>query len=193
MKTPPGKSLTSIGYPVVPGGGIHEELPQELAPKQKTHLSRLAKAGSALFSGRWLEQYGAICYRRNADNGDYEVLLITSRGTGRWVIPKGGPMKGKTPRQAAAREAFEEAGIKGKPSKLPIGRYSYLKRLDDGQSVPCLVEVFGLEVGSIAGEFKEHGQRQNTWVPLVSAGRLVEEPELRGIFTRLALKLSASS
>jgi 8-oxo-dGTP pyrophosphatase MutT (NUDIX family) len=161
-------------------------------PRRKTHLSKLAKAGTALFGGQWLEQYGAICYRRTIRERDYEVLLITSRGAGRWVIPKGGPMKGKTPRQVAAREAFEEAGVKGKVSKGAIGRYSYLKRLDDGQSVPCLVEVFGLEVGSIAGDFKEQGQRQNTWVPLVSAGRFVEEPELRGIFTRLALKLSAS-
>lgn len=161
-------------------------------PKSKTHLSKLAKAGSALFGERWLEQYAAICYRQDAEQG-YQTLLITSRGTGRWVIPKGGPLKGKTPRQVAAQEAFEEAGVKGKISKNAIGRYSYLKRLDGGQSVPCLVDVFALEVASIAEAFKERDQRQTAWMRLVDAGRLVEEPELRGLFTKLHETLTAKS
>lgn len=100
-------------------------------------------------------------------------------------------MKDKSPRQVAAREAFEEAGIKGKVSKKPIGRYSYLKRLDDGRSVPCLVDVFALEVESIAETFKERGQRQLAWIRLAEAGRLLEEPELRGLFTKLDATLYA--
>ncbi|EJZ19909.1 NUDIX hydrolase (plasmid) [Rhizobium sp. Pop5] len=165
---------------------------EEALPKAKRHLSKLAKAGTGLFGERWLEQYAAICYRQDPEQG-YQALLITSRGTGRWVIPKGGPMKGKSPRQVAAREAFEEAGVNGKISKKAIGRYSYLKRLDDGQSVPCLVEVFTLEIGSIAETFKEQDQRQMSWVRLVDAARLVEEPELRGLFTKLENALRAKS
>lgn len=144
---------------------LRASLIKNIVPKKKTHLSKLAKHAGALFREQWREQYGAICYRKNADDGSYEALLITARGSKRWVIPKGGPMKNKSPREVAAREAFEEAGIRGKESKKPIGRYSYLKRLDDGQSVPCLVEVFTLEVEAIAETVKEHGQRQLAWVP----------------------------
>jgi 8-oxo-dGTP pyrophosphatase MutT (NUDIX family) len=158
-------------------------------PKSKSHLSKLSKAGNALFGGEWLQQYAAVCYRVAPESGDYVALLISSRGTGRWVIPKGGPIKGKPPRRVAALEAFEEAGIKGKVSKAPIGRFSTLKRMDDGKEVPCLVDVFALKVISISSDFKECGQRQINWVPLAQAGRMVDEPELRGIFTTLETSL----
>jgi 8-oxo-dGTP pyrophosphatase MutT (NUDIX family) len=154
-------------------------------PKPKSHLSKLSKAGNALFGGEWLQQYAAICYRPDVESGDYVTLLITSRGTGRWVIPKGGPIKGKPPRRVAALEAYEEAGIKGKVSKAPIGRFTTMKRMEDGRSLPCLVDVFALKVVSTSPTFKESGQRQVSWVPLAQAGRLVEEPELRGIFAKL--------
>jgi hypothetical protein len=64
-----------------------------------------------------------------------------------------------------------------------------MKRMDDGQDLPCLVEVFALKVLSTAAKFKERGQRQVSWVPLAQAGRMVEEPELRGIFTKLDASL----
>ena len=158
-------------------------------PKSKTHLSKLAKAGDTLFGSEWIEQYAAICYRRDPDSGDYVTLLITSRGTGRWVIPKGGPIKGKPARRVAAVEAFEEAGVKGKVSKASLGRFSTMKRMEDGKDLPCLVEVFALRVVSVTEKYKERGQRQASWVPLSQAGRMVEEPELRGIFTKLDLAL----
>ncbi|MEN9850080.1 MAG: hypothetical protein RL128_243, partial [Pseudomonadota bacterium] len=56
-------------------------------------------------------QYGALCWRMH--RGKVEVLLITSRDTGRWVIPKGWPIDGLAPAQTAAREAWEEAGVEG--------------------------------------------------------------------------------
>ena len=153
--------------------------------KSKSHLSKLARAGDTLFGKRWIEQYAAICHRMDPERGEHLVLLITSRGSGRWVIPKGGAMKGRTASEVAVIEAHEEAGIEGKVSAGPLGRYSTLKRLEDGQSMPCLVEVFAIEVTSIAGTFKERGQRQAVWVPLAEAGRMVEEPEMRGIFIKL--------
>lgn len=158
-------------------------------PKKKTFLMKLADTGGTLFEARWLEQYAAVCFRRAAGTGVFEVLLITTRGSGRWVIPKGSPMKGKTPREVAALEAFEEAGIKGKVGKKPLGRYSYVKRLDNGESVPCIVEVFTVETTSIAETFKEQGQRQTLWVRPTEAGGYVEEPELRGLFSRLDARL----
>jgi hypothetical protein len=65
--------------------------------------------------------------------------------------------------------------------------------LDDGKAAPCLVEVFALKVESTAEAFKEHGQRQLTWVRLADAGRLVVEPELRGLFARLNDRLTRTT
>nr|WP_244713225.1 NUDIX hydrolase [Rhizobium cremeum] len=158
-------------------------------PKKKTFLMKLAETGGPLFTAKWLEQYAAICFRRSPETGAFEVLLITARGSGRWVIPKGGPMKGKTPREVAAQEAFEEAGVRGKVGKKPLGRYSYVKRLDNGENLPCIVEVFTLETVSVAEAFKEQGQRQAVWVRLAEAGSYVEEPELRGLFAKLETRL----
>ena len=122
-------------------------------------------------------QFAALPWRRGAEGG-LEVLLITSRETRRWVIPKGWPIKGKTARKSAAQEAFEEAGIRGKASKRPIGAYAYDKRLKNGRLQRVRVAVFGLQVESEAAAYPELGQREKTWLPLTEAARLVEEPEL---------------
>ncbi|HEX2018774.1 MAG TPA: NUDIX hydrolase, partial [Aurantimonas sp.] len=71
------------------------------------------------------KQFAALPFRTDADG--VEVLLVTSRDTGRWVIPKGWPMKNRRPHRAAAIEAFEEAGVVGKASKVPMGTYDYDK------------------------------------------------------------------
>ena len=88
-------------------------------------------------------QFGALPYRAN---GEVEVLLVTTRETGRWVIPKGWPMVGKTPRAAAAREALEEAGVVGKAGRRRLGAYNYPKVLKSGATVVCRVTVFPLLV-----------------------------------------------
>lgn len=92
-----------------------------------------------LFSGAFRTQYGALCYRVGTENGKVEVLLITSRGTGRWIIPRGWPMRKKKPHEAAEIEAWEEAGVRGRVRKTPVGRYTYLKWLGDGDVSPCIV------------------------------------------------------
>jgi 8-oxo-dGTP pyrophosphatase MutT (NUDIX family) len=122
-------------------------------------------------------QFAALPWRLDA-RGQIEVLLITSRETRRWVIPKGWPIKGKTSRKSAAQEAFEEAGIRGKVSKRPIGAYAYDKRLKNGRLQHVRVAVFGLLVESEAAAYPELGQREKTWLPLTEAARLVDEPEL---------------
>jgi 8-oxo-dGTP pyrophosphatase MutT (NUDIX family) len=123
-------------------------------------------------------QYAALPWRRG-DHGRIEVMLITSRGTGRWVIPKGWPMKGKTRRAAAEREAWEEAGVHGRIGRKPIGGYAYGKRLDDGRVIDVRVEVFPLEVGREDDDWPEKLQRERSWTDPAQAARLVDEPELR--------------
>ncbi|GHE91889.1 NUDIX hydrolase [Aliiroseovarius zhejiangensis] len=123
-------------------------------------------------------QFGALPYR--VKDGKVEVLLITTRGSGRWILPKGWPMDGETPAGAAAKEAFEEAGVEGKLSHEVLGFYSYTKS-HEGERLPCVVAVFPLKVRKQHKTFPEHGQRRRKWVSQKKAAQLVWEPELRRI------------
>jgi 8-oxo-dGTP pyrophosphatase MutT (NUDIX family) len=109
------------------------------------------------------------------------LLVVTSRDSGRWIIPKGWPMKGKKPFEAAAVEALQEAGISGKVGKKAVGSYTYLKLLDDGDVVPCIVDVFQIEATSSADKFKEKGERTLAWVTPDEAARRVREIELKSL------------
>jgi 8-oxo-dGTP pyrophosphatase MutT (NUDIX family) len=132
-------------------------------------------------------QYAALPFRRGADGT--QVMLVTSRGTGRWVIPKGWPMKRKAPHAAAAREALEEAGVIGEVQANPLGSYSYEKRLKSGQGVVCEVEVFPLEVKRQQKSWPEKGTREIRWFSPAKAAAAVGEPKLRAIIRRLPRKL----
>ena len=125
-------------------------------------------------------QSSALPWRRTP-SGELEVLLITSRETRRWVIPKGWPIKGLTPAMTAAREAFEEAGVEGAPSKKKIGVYHYDKRLASGRVQHVRVSVFALKVEIEHETWPELGQREKLWIAPVHAARLVYEPELAAI------------
>ena len=103
--------------------------------------------------------------------------MITSRDTGRWVIPKGWPMPGLSPEAAAAQEAWEEAGVQGMINPLCIGRYGYQKCLSADASVPCAVAVYGLRVEDLAKTFPEVKERRRKWFPLAEAATLVAEPD----------------
>jgi 8-oxo-dGTP pyrophosphatase MutT (NUDIX family) len=153
--------------------------------KSKTYLGQLASEATKLFSGRTIEQYAALCYRRQPSGDDIEVLLITSRDSGRWVIPKGWPMDRKLAHQVAEQEAWEEAGIKGKAKKKPFGYYTYLKSLDSGERVPSLVQVHLLNVTGVYAEFPEKGQRSIAWHPPYEAAALVREPELKSLLNMM--------
>lgn len=121
-------------------------------------------------------QYGALCWRM-LDAG-IEVLLITSRDTGRWIIPKGWPMPGLAPESSAAQEAWEEAGVEGAVNPLCVGRYGYQKCLSDTAQVPCAVAVYGLRVTRLADKFPEAKERVRQWFALEEAASLVAEPDL---------------
>src|SRR4051795_4459026 len=122
-------------------------------------------------------QYAALPFRRRAD-GAMEILLVSSRETKRWVIPKGWPIKGYRPHFSAAREALEEAGLVGRIDKEPIGTYRYNKRLKNGAEVPCTVEVFPMEVQLQKKKWPEKGQRTLRWFPPEEAAEAVDEAGL---------------
>lgn len=82
-------------------------------------------------------------------------MLITSRDSGRWVIPKEWPMAKKKPHQVARQEAWEEAGVRGRVRKQPFGSYRYAKKVSREGVLDCLVEVFLLIVSDIAEDFRK--------------------------------------
>jgi len=123
-------------------------------------------------------QYAALCFRLRKGK-PYQILLVTSRGTGRWLPPKGWPMKGKSPDKAAAQEALEEAGVKGIVYKDSLGRYRY-NRAKFGSTQPSSeAYIFPLQVLSRSNNFREKGQRKVKWFSAKKAARLVREPKLK--------------
>ncbi len=122
-------------------------------------------------------QFAALPYRRLSEQ-TLEVMLITSRDTGRWVIPKGWAAEREAAWDCAAREAREEAGLVGPIQKRPIGSYHYKKLLGDGLPVWCTVEVFALEVAGRLESWPEQGERAGRWFTLDDAANAVDEPEL---------------
>jgi len=121
---------------------------------------------------------------RHAADGSTEILLVTSRTTRRWIVPKGWPMKGLKDHDAAAREAFEEAGVIGRVSSEPAGRYTYWKRMSD-HFVLCKVKLYLLKVEQQLASFSEQHQRDLHWFKLADAADLVDEPELSTAIRRL--------
>lgn len=122
------------------------------------------------------EQCAALCWRPRGRG--FEVLLITSRDTGRWVLPKGWPMKGRTAAQSAEREAFEEAGVIGSVDETCIGHFDYHKVLGPALSVPCRVGVYALRVTRLRDSFPERNTRNRKWFRPEKAAQKVAEPSL---------------
>lgn len=122
-------------------------------------------------------QYGALCWR--VYNSRVQVLLVTSRETGRWIIPKGWPMEGLCPEAAAAREAWEEAGVVGTPLAESIGSYHYAKILGPERSIPCLVQVFPLKVKRLREKYPESRQRRRKWFLPEKAAKKIDELDLQ--------------
>jgi 8-oxo-dGTP pyrophosphatase MutT (NUDIX family) len=135
-------------------------------------------------------QAAALCYRREA--AGLEVLVITSRGSGRWIIPKGWLMRGMNAGEAAAVEAWEEAGVRPGPGPArPLGSYVYDKI--EGTGLPVGVEtlVFAIEVNGLEDSFPEASQRQRRWVTPAEAAEMVAEPGLKRILTAFGAQTPA--
>lgn len=129
------------------------------------------------------KQVAALPVRFDA-KGHLHVLLITSRGTQRFIIPKGWPMKGKKDHRAAAIEAQQEAGIIGRVHKKPVGVYTYWKRRDDHFDF-CRVKVYPLEFRHQLPDWREKGQRRGAWLLPDEAADLVDDPGLVDIIRNL--------
>jgi 8-oxo-dGTP pyrophosphatase MutT (NUDIX family) len=108
-----------------------------------------------------------------------EVLLITSRETRRWVIPKGWPMPPMKDFNAAKREAYEEAGVTGRVNRRPIGSFRYGKILKTGETRPLSVTVYTLHVSETLRNWPERGQRKRKWFTPAEASKSVQEPGLQ--------------
>lgn len=124
-------------------------------------------------------QVAALPLRKR--KGKTQVLLITSRETKRWVIPKGWPMDGVTDYQAAKIEAFEEAGVDGRISKVPLGHFDYEKRLKSGGVKHVRVMIYALKVSTLKRNWPEKDQRERKWFSPETAAERVLEDALKAI------------
>ena len=137
-------------------------------------------------------QYGALPDRLD-DDASVEVLLVTSRETKRWIIPKGWRIKGLKPSKAAAREAYEEAGVRGRIAGRAFGPYVYEKRLEDSATtVPCQVDVFPLLVKRQAKDWPESKQRTARWFPAADAAALVDNDQLHNLIQEFETRKASS-
>jgi len=154
----------------------------------------MAKSASDM-DGASCDQVAALPWRIDAD-GKLRILLVTSRTNAKWMLPKGWPMSGKSPGQAASIEAKEEAGVEGVASEIAIGSYRYIKLFDDGTSAPAQALVYPVRVTEELSKWEESGQRQRSWYRPKKAADLVFEPDLRRFLLDLrkdALVLFAAS
>lgn len=131
-------------------------------------------------------QVGALCWRKR--KGQTEVLLVTSRDTGRWVVPKGWPMKGRSAAGSAMQEAWEEAGVRVDPAESrAAGTFDYVKQLKGGRKLRLTVHLFSVRLrkSDLHDRFPEAKERKRTWMTARKAASKVEEPGLRKILRRL--------
>ena len=132
--------------------------------------------------GKGAVQYGALPWRRT--DGGLEILLITTRRTRRWMIPKGWPIGGLAPNEAAAQEAWEEAGVHGEAGEQAVGAFEYDKVGKvgkDGELRRLRVDVFALAVHEEAADWPEAAERERRWFGQAEAAAVVREAELAAL------------
>ena len=133
-----------------------------------------------------LGQVAAIALRN--EKGCTEILLVTSRDTGRWIVPKGWIEPGEDGATAALREAWEEAGIRGEISGgAPVGRFQYVKQRSKRGDVTCNVDVYLVRSVRTDKEWPEKSQRTRKWFPVASALELIGDEGLRPVVRQAVL------
>lgn len=132
-------------------------------------------------------QVAALCYTQVGRKK--KVLLITSRHTGRWIVPKGWPIDGMNAPEAALQEAWEEAGVRdGHIDETPLGQFEYEKRLDSGASAQVETLVYAVELDNaldLEDSFPEAGERDRKWVSPDEAIEMVQEDGLKAILRQI--------
>ena len=131
---------------------------------------------------RTIRQIAVLPYRTN-EAGLTELMLITSRDTKRWVLPKGNRIKGLKSHEAASHEAYEEAGLIGIACPFAIGTYEYRKYRKDGTSRPAIVDIFPFSVTAQLDEWPEQDERDVRWFMPADAAAAFDEPELKDILS----------
>ncbi|THD76231.1 MAG: NUDIX hydrolase [Phenylobacterium sp.] len=129
-------------------------------------------------------QFAALPWRRT--EAGVEVLLITSRETRRWVIPKGWRKKDEPATITVARESLEETGAGGRVDETPLGEYRYQKLLKTGAMQRVRVMVYPLEVVHEHEDWPERLVREKLWTTPAEAARLVDEPDLQALIAAFA-------
>lgn len=137
---------------------------------------------------RWLARPHALqvamaCLRDGPDGP--EVLLVRTLDSGRWILPKGWPMKGRSLVEAAAQEAWEEAGARGRVMPAEVARIAAEKRTRDGLDLPCELVIFVMRDTVLDETYPEAGRRKRQWLPLDKAARKAQSPELRDLIAGL--------
>ena len=151
--------------------------------KDSRFLEDLTNHFSTFRSGEVLSQIGALCVKGKKTRT--RVLMITTRDSGRWIIPKGWPIEGLQSHQVAEREAWEEAGVTGSADEKPMGYFTYLKGMGDGRRIPSVVALHRLVVESAEKRFPEKGQRLLEWLSPAAAAERVENQELKSLILSL--------
>ena len=134
-------------------------------------------------------QVAALPYR--VTEAGVEILLITSRRTHRWIVPKGWAEKGSTPSADAAREAKEEAGVSGEIAQEALGAFHYVKEMKHGLGVPCRVSLYPLKVTRQHRSWSEKAARETKWHSIGEAAALVSEPELKRLILKFGARMAA--
>lgn len=173
---------------IPPAGMVLDALPEDRGGRllfDRPDLSRdVETVQLGPVSPAALCQMAALCWRLK--KARVQVLMVTSRETRRWVIPKGWPMEGLAPEEAAAREAWEEAGALGKVSAEPLGRFVYDKVMRDRSVRSCCVTVYPLRLREVKARWPERKERRRKWFYAEAAADLVSEPGLADLMQTLA-------
>lgn len=157
--------------------GTPEQMNRPLTTQQVQH----APASTATEA----TQVAALCWRARA--GAVQVLMVTSRGTGRWIVPKGWHIDGQDAASSALTEAWEEAGVRGVIMPEPVGIFSYVKLMEDGSGQPIMTTLFAVRVRTLVKTWPEMSERRRRWMSPRKAATRVAEPELAALLLGFGL------